>query len=184
MGINHLQDQKLLKRVIKGDGEAFSRLLETHYEMIFSIAFKWIGNREDAEDITQEVCIKIGRSINAFKMESKFSTWIYRITINTAKDHRRRQRHHSNIDELDETILAEASRGNEVSIEAELERKQIWRQVNRLPDRQRDAVLMVYAQGLTHDEAALVMDCKPGTIAWYINQAKTQLKTEMVCDGR
>ncbi len=93
--MNHLEEQKLLKQAIGGDGQAFSTLIEEYYMMIYSTAFKWTGNQQHSEDITQEVCIKIGRSIRNFQMDSKFSTWIYRVVLNTVKDYQRKENQQS-----------------------------------------------------------------------------------------
>ena len=62
---------------IQGDRQAFSKLIEGYYPFLYCIAFKWIGNRQDAEDITQKACIKVGQSIGSFRRESQFSTWLY-----------------------------------------------------------------------------------------------------------
>lgn len=177
--MNHSEEQKLLKQAIAGDGKALSALLEGYYMMIYGTAFKWTGNKEDSEDIAQEVCIKIGRSIRGFRMESKFSTWLYRIVLNTAKDFQCKQRNHSNIDDVTEIAFADNS-----SAEIHAESKALWQLVGQLPDKQRDAVLLVYAEGLTHSEVANVMECKESTVSWYIHEAKKQLKTLMGHDGR
>ncbi len=177
--MNHSEEQKLLKQAIGGDGQAFSLLLEEYYMMIYSTAFKWTGSKEDSEDIAQEVCVKVGRSICAFRMESKFSTWLYRIVLNTAKDFQRKQRNHSNIDDVPEIAFADNS-----SAEMHTESKELWQLVGQLPDKQRDAVLLVYGEDLTHGEVANVMECKESTVSWYIHEAKKQLKTLIGHDGR
>lgn len=177
--MNYSEEQKLLKQAIGGDGRAFSALLECYYIMIYSTAFKWTGNKEDSEDITQEVCIKIGRSIRDFRMESKFSTWLYRIVLNTTKDFQRKQRNHSNIDDISEIAVADNS-----STEMHAENKELWQLVSQLPGKQRDAVLLVYGEDLTHGEVANIMECKESTVSWYIHEGKKQLKTLMGHDGR
>ncbi len=87
-------DLELAGLAAGGDERAFTRLLERHYGLIFKVAFKWCGDRHEAEDIAQDVCVKLARSIGGFDGRSKFRTWLYRITINTAKDrHKARTRY-------------------------------------------------------------------------------------------
>ncbi len=147
--------------------------------MIYSTAFKWTGNQEHSEDIAQEVCIKIGRSIRNFQMDSKFSTWLYRIVLNTVKDFQRKHRKHDNIDEVPEIVLADNTLAEE-----QAESAQLWQLVKQLPDRQCDAVLLVFAGDLTYSEVAKIMQCKENTVAWYIHEAKKQLKILMSENGR
>ena len=68
---------------------AFAALIDANYEHIHAMAWRWVGNGADAEDIAQDVCIKLGKSIRDFRGESAFTTWLYRITYNTAIDHLR-----------------------------------------------------------------------------------------------
>ncbi|MFQ5561489.1 MAG: RNA polymerase sigma factor, partial [Nitrospinota bacterium] len=84
-----MNDTELVRQSISGSEEAFENLLNRHYGMIFRVAYKWCGIKEDAEDIAQEVCIKLGESIRGFKFEAAFSSWLYRVTMNSAKDYYR-----------------------------------------------------------------------------------------------
>jgi RNA polymerase sigma-70 factor (ECF subfamily) len=177
--MKNLQEQKLLKQAIKGDAQAFSTLLEEYYMMIYSTAFKWTGNPEDSEDIAQEVCVKVGGAIRKFRMESKFSTWLYRIVINTAKDFQRKKRNHSDIDDVPEIAMADHH-----SAETHVENAELWQSVQKLPEKQREAILLVYAEGLTHGEVASIMACKESTVSWYIHEAKKQLKILIDENGR
>ncbi|PIR37218.1 MAG: RNA polymerase subunit sigma-70 [Alphaproteobacteria bacterium CG11_big_fil_rev_8_21_14_0_20_39_49] len=162
----------LIKKAINGDRESFSALIEYYYDMIFRIAYKWCGNKEDAEDIAQESCIKIAQSLSGFKMESKFSSWIYRIVINTANDLYRKKKY--TVSDVIEEIESDEADATEI-----IYCKQLWQTVHKLPDKQRDAVLLVYSEGLNHNEAAEVMQCAESTVSWYIMEAKKTLKQMM-----
>ncbi len=76
-------NQDYIRRVKAGDFMAFSHIVSDYQQMVFTIVFRIINNREDAEDITQEIFIKVFKSLNSFKEESEFSTWLYRIAYNT-----------------------------------------------------------------------------------------------------
>ena len=76
-------NQDYIRRVKAGDFKAFSYIVSDYQQMVFTIVFRIVNNREDAEDITQEIFIKVFKSLNSFKEESEFSTWLYRIAYNT-----------------------------------------------------------------------------------------------------
>jgi len=173
------QENKLLKKAIKGDAQAFSVLLEKYYMMIYRTAYKWCQNKSDSEDIAQEVCIKIGHSINTFRMDSTFSSWIYRITINTAKDCLRKRKHHMNIEEVPSICNSENDCPHQ-----QIETHQLWQIVDKLPEKQRDAVLLVYSEGINHNEAAQILGCSESTVSWYIHEAKKQLSEWVKDDER
>ncbi len=165
------KEKQRIKRAISGDAEAFAALLAESYMMIYAVAYKWIGNKEDAEDIAQEVCIKLGKSLPSFRMEAKFSTWLYRITLNSVYDFQRKQQKNIALDGLYDVISH-----TEPTAHAQIENQEIWQYVHKLPPKQKDAILLVYSEELSHKEAALIMQCKESTISWYIFEAKKQLK--------
>ncbi|MDE1461022.1 RNA polymerase sigma factor [Spartinivicinus poritis] len=168
--MNQSEEQALLLQATEGDVQAFSVLLEKYYTMIYKMAFRWLGNQQDSEDVAQEVCIKLGRSIHGFQINSKFSTWVYKIVLNTVRDFQRKQRNHDNIEEIPAVT-------NSNTLEQQVQNTQLWQLVHQLPVKQRDAVLLVYAEGLSHSEVADVFECKESTVSWYIHEAKKQLKT-------
>lgn len=165
-----LYEKDLIKKSIEGDRKSFSKLLDAYYTIIFRIAYKWCGNKEDAEDIAQETCIKIGQSISTFKGDAKFLSWVYRIVINTANDFYRKQKNPVsgyNIEDFE---------SNAASATDIIQSRQLWQIVRKLPEKQRDAVLLIYCEELSHFEAAQIMQCAESTVSGYIMEAKKQLK--------
>ena len=81
----------MVRRVQNGDADAFETLLRAHEKTVYNLALRMTGNPEDAEDMAQEAFLKAYRSIDAFRGESKFSVWLYRIVSNVCLDHLRRQ---------------------------------------------------------------------------------------------
>ncbi len=165
------EQEKQIKLAIAGDSQAFSTLVEETYDIIYAIAYKWTINKEDAEDIAQEVCIKLARSIQTFRMESQFSTWLYRITLNMVRDFQKKQKNKNLFKDISEENIK-----SQVNPHIQAEQQELWTYVQKLPENQKNAILLVYAQGLTHREASEIMDCKEATVSWYIHEAKKQLK--------
>ena len=83
-------DEDLVKKAVGGDTEAFADLLGRNYATIYRVAYHFCPNQHDAEDIAQDVCVKLGRSIRGFNGRSQFSSWLYTIILNTAHDHRKK----------------------------------------------------------------------------------------------
>ena len=166
-------DATLVARAVSGDRMAFSELVERHYDFIYRTACKWLGRRQDAEDIAQDVCIKLATAIRSFDGRSAFTSWLYRVTLNAVRDSQRantrRGRHH---DRVAEVHPEEALPEQEDSATA----KELWAAVRALPNQQRDAVLLVYAEEMSHARAGAIMGCKEATVSWHIHEAKKTLR--------
>ncbi|WP_143154455.1 RNA polymerase sigma factor [Devosia limi] len=163
----------LVARAQNGDAEAFGELIEDHYDLIHRTAWKWCGNRSDAEDIAQDVCVKLGGAISGFDGRSAFSSWVYRITLNAVRDMQRARGRRAKYAEAYAHVSPE-------DVPAEQEEaatsSQLWAAVRTLPEKQRDSVLLVYAEELSHAAAADIMGCKEATVSWHIFEARKTLR--------
>lgn len=162
-------EKELIRKARNGNADAFETLVNEYYETMFRMAFKWCGNRQNAEDITQEACLKLARGIGSFKGDSAFTSWLYRLVINTAKDWMRSQnRHPSGSDGLE---IAQTSDKTEDQLYA----REVLGAVNDLPEGEKDALLLVMSEGLSHKEAAKILGCKESTVSWRIHEARKKL---------
>ena len=166
-------DQWLIDRAVAGEARAFARLLERHYDFIFRVAYKWCGTRADAEDVTQDVCVKLGQAIHGFKAQAAFTSWLYRVTLNAVRDF---QRSRSTRIERTAAMAFVTLDAEEPDPESDLTRSQLWQAVRQLPEKQRDAMLLVFAEDLSHGAAAKIMECAESTVSWHIHEAKKKLK--------
>jgi RNA polymerase sigma-70 factor (ECF subfamily) len=164
-------DQILVQRSVAGDRAAFAELVGRHYDLIYRVAFKWCGNQADAEDIAQTVCMKLGKAIRSFDARSAFSSWLYRVTLNAVRDHHRADKSRRNRDDA-AAELAETA----VDPEPDDTMDELWAAVAELPEKQRDAVLLIYSEGRSHAEAASILDCAESTVSWHVHEAKKRLK--------
>lgn len=164
----------LVQRAREGERAAFDELMALHYDSAYAFAFKFCLNRYDAEDITQESLIKAARAIFSFDGKAKFTTWLYRIVINTAKDHLKKEKTKKKY-ERDFAAMQEL---DEQGDDGALER--LATLLAKLPAKQLEVVTLVYGEGMDHKEAAAVIGCAETTISWHIFQAKRQMKKENV----
>ncbi|MGI9388292.1 MAG: RNA polymerase sigma factor [Methyloligellaceae bacterium] len=162
-------ESALIKQAQNGDRTAFEALLRGYYDVIYRIAYKWCGNKADAEDITQNACIKLARSIGSFRFQSAFVTWLYPLVINTAKDWAKGRKPAAAAMDAD-LEPAQAPTGEDTVFA-----RQVMAHVRTLPDKEKEALYLVFSEGLTHREAAAVMDCKESTVSWYIHEARKKL---------
>lgn len=168
-----IADETLIARAIGGDRRAFAQLVERHYDFIFRTACKWCGKVSDAEDVAQDVCVKLASVLKSFDGRSAFTSWLYRVTLNAVRDMQRaRTRRGRNVDRYAEVAPDEYLPDQEDSAAA----KELWDAVRRLPDQQRDAVLLIYAEGMSHAEAGVIMGCKEATVSWHVHEAKKTLR--------
>jgi RNA polymerase sigma factor (sigma-70 family) len=170
----------LISAAQAGDSTAFAQLLARHYDSIFRFAYRWCGHRSDAEDITQLACIKLAQSISQFRFEAAFSSWLYRLVINCAKDWYKSQQRHKplhnqvEIDSPDENNLTEAS--VEHTGENTIYLRQLLQQLDRFADGFKETALLVYSEGLTHAEAAEILQLKESTVSWRLHEIRKQLQ--------
>ena len=174
---DELSDLALVGKAREGDRVAFGRLVERHYDFVFRVAYRWCGNKADAEDIAQEVCARLGRSIRSYRGGSAFTTWLYALTINAARDLKRKvARDTAKTAAFGVHALISDEAGE---AEPETMAEELWEAVRELPDKQRDVVLLVYGEGLSHADAAEVMGLAEPTVSWHIHEAKKRLKAIM-----
>ena len=150
-------DNDLAKLAAKGDGDAFQALLERHYDRVFRIAVRFTGNREDAEDVAQDVCMSLPAKLKTFRGEASFTTWLYRVVVNRVRDVQRKQR-----DQLVVFILNMAKwKSSAAPLRKWKPRKKIeWlnQAMGKLSDDLRETAVLVVGEGLNHSEAGEVLN--------------------------
>ena len=166
-------DNELAGWAAAGDAEAFRVLLERHYDDIFRLAFRLTGNRADAEDISQDVCVVLADRLCGFRGESKFSTWLYRIVVNACRDRGRRQT-------SAQRATAEFAAVEALRRAADADRNEqmdwVWEQLSRFSEEIRETAILVLAQQLNHGEVAAILGVKESTVSWRMHELRRELK--------
>lgn len=165
-------DQLLVERVQKGDKRAFDLLVAKYQHKVVAVISRFVQDHHEAQDVAQEAFIKAYRALKNFRGDSAFYTWIYRIAVNTAKNHlvsKGRRPPGSDVDVEDAEfyegggVLHETSSPENNLMRDELE-KIIYDAIAALPDDLRTAVTLREFEGLSYEEIADVMDCPVGTV--------------------
>lgn len=166
-------DLNIIANAKAGDRSAFRQILEQHYAMMVRVAYRFLGDQSDAEDIAQEVCAALPAKLASFRGESSFSTWLYRVVINACKDWQKKHRAQKGLEhryhELEKNLTAESK---------EAARKTAWlyRALTTLDEAMRDTALLVIAEELSHAEAAQVLGCAESTVSWRMHEVRKSLK--------
>jgi len=174
-------DQQLVERVQRGDKHAFDLLVTKYQRKLGRLISRFVRDSAEAEDVTQDAFIKAYRALPGFRGESAFYTWLYRIGINTAKNHllanKRRAPTSTPFDAEDSESFEDASLLREVNTpENELMSKQVvgvvQSSLQQLPEDLRSALTLREIEGLSYEEIAIVMDCPIGTVRSRIFRAR------------
>jgi RNA polymerase sigma-70 factor, ECF subfamily len=174
-------DQDLAGRAAAGCRASFAALVARHYDRIHRLAWRWSGSQAVAEDVAQDVCIKLATAIRSFRGEAQFTTWAYRIAYTTTIDHLRADQRTKPLAPSEMMALIDGPAND--SPEASLIGREVWQAVRGLPAQQRDAVLLVYGEDMNHAEAAVVMGCSEKTVSWHVFEAKKRLKVLLEAVG-
>ena len=176
-----MNDSDLIPRAAAGDHSAFQSLVERHRSMVYRVAYQFAGNHHDAEDIAQEVFIKVYRSLDRFRQDAQLTSWMYRIVMNACIDYRRRHVPAASApfsEEAEHKMLntPEESPGPEdVTYAGELG-EVLETAVSRLPPGQRIVFIMRHHQGLKLGEIAQSLGLAEGTVKRQLHAAVHRLR--------
>ena len=178
-------DEELVARSMGGDLDSFNQLVLRWERPIYALAYRVIGREEDARDVAQETFLRAFRALKGFKGQAKFSSWLYRITLNLCRDWIRRERRTPVVqapEGVDVIELAGESTPSE-SIEELVSRHEIGRAVGKamsqLPEEQRTAIILKEYHGLTFQEIADLLDCPLSTVKTRLYQGLTVLRKQL-----
>jgi RNA polymerase sigma-70 factor (ECF subfamily) len=180
-------DHKLVRRVQEGDKTAFDLLVKKYQHKIIGLIGRYVYDHHEAMDVSQEAFIKAYRALPNFRGDSAFYTWMYRIAVNTAKNHlisRGRKTPTNDIDLDDAAYFADESHMRDMDTpDGLLQRDQlrdvVFAAIDALPEELRIAVTLREIDGLTYEEIADVMECPIGTVRSRIFRAREAIEKKM-----
>ena len=178
-------DEELVARSKTGDAESFNQLVKRWERPIFALAYRTLGREEDARDVTQETFMRAFRALGGFKGDAKFSSWLYRITLNLCRDLMRKNRR-APLVAVPEGVEVEdlaSEQGPTETVEDLAARSEMSREVARamahLPAEQRQAIILKEYHGLTFQEIADLMRCPLSTVKTRVYQGLSTLRKQL-----
>lgn len=180
MDYNLLEDAELTTLVSTGDQQALAALYDRYSSKVFSLAMTLLGDRHDAEEVTQDVILSVWRSSGTFDpLKARFSTWITHIAHNRAVDELRKRRKRSKETPLElenESVLEQIESQDHPSLEAGVEFHRIQNVLNGLPAEYQKVIFLSYFQGYTHKEISEILNKPLGTVKTHMRSALKKLR--------
>lgn len=170
-------EQILINKIIEGDTKAFSTLVNRYKDLVFTLAIRMLKHREEAEEVSQDTFIKVFKSLGKFKGDSKFSTWIYKVTYNTCLDRikkNKRQIKEIAIDEFSEHEIKTIDNAL-TYLERKEQEEKIQECLQLLPSQDSFLLTLYYFEDLSLEEISKIVDIEPNTIKVKIFRSRKKL---------
>mgnify|MGYP003423311797 FL=1 len=182
-----MNQPELIAQLQQGDEQAFKKLVDEWQDMVYNTVLGIVQNADDADDITQEVFIQVYQSVSSFKGDSKFSTWLYRITVSKALDHEKKKKRKKRFGFVQSLFGGqEEEQFHPVEFDhpgVELEKKErageLFNALKKIPDNQRIAFTLHKLEGQSYQEVAEIMNTTLYAVESLIGRAKANLKKEL-----
>jgi RNA polymerase sigma-70 factor (ECF subfamily) len=178
-----MDDNELIAQARQGRREAFEVLVKRYESKVYHLAYGFVQDRASADDLAQEIFIKIYFSLAKFHFKSEFKTWLYRLSVNHIKDHLRKtaRKKEVSLEEFgDMPIAAEDEVKERERAQVEDERKKIaFRVLRSLPDKYRTILTLRDVRGLSYEEVAATLAISPGTVDSRLHRARKMLRKKM-----
>ncbi|GAA4841533.1 sigma-70 family RNA polymerase sigma factor [Paenibacillus vulneris] len=176
--MEQLTDEQLVEQIRQGDEEAYRLLIERHKNYIYTLVYRMVEHRETAEDLTQEIFIKLYRSLVHFRGDAKFTTWVYRLTVNLVTDYRRSQRrrpYEALLDKMKNWFGNRQEEPEAAALQKE-EQQTILKLLSELPDKYRLILYLYHYKQLSYQEIAEATQLPMKTIETRLYRGKALLK--------
>jgi RNA polymerase sigma-70 factor (ECF subfamily) len=182
------REAALIERCVAGDEIACADLVAAHQRTVFNLAFHLLGDRDEALDVSQEVFLRVFRTLSRFRGQSALRTWIYRIVVNQVRNRQRwwRRRRQADLISLDDHLrrCGEIEARQEILPDRLLASKEtaarIWSAMEQLPFDQRTALVLREVDGLRYEEIAFTLDVAVGTVKSRLTRARQALREELL----
>ena len=175
-----MSDEQLIKEITAGNDTAFRTLMERYQRQVFRTTMGFVHMKEDAEDITQEVFIRVYQSLHTFQGESEFSTWLYRITVNMSLNSLRKNKKNRMLQSLEAIFSYRTQEKTPLEELEQAERdKRIRMAIDTLPEKQRMAFILSNYEELSQKKIAEVMNRSEGAVEQLLQRAKKNLHKKL-----
>ena len=164
--MTHIEDQHYINLVLKGNTNSFTTLVDRYKDMVYTLALKMLNNKEEAEEIAQDTFIKVYHSLNKFKGESKFSTWIYKITYNTCLDTIKKNKKKQKVQYIEDFSEHQTKALESIldTIDDKEKNQAIQECINQLPNDEAFLLTLFYFDSQSVEEISKIMDINVSNI--------------------
>jgi RNA polymerase sigma-70 factor (ECF subfamily) len=180
-----MTDNDIIQQVVNGDKEVFRLLVQRYQSMVFRITVGFVHNKEDADDLTQEIFIQVYHALSKFRGEANFQTWLYRIVLNAALNHTRKNKRnifqrlgnlfHQDWEKEKYLRIPETENPENILIEEE-HRELVRKALDTLPENQRSAIILSKYDDLSQREIAEILGTTEGAVEALLQRAKSNLR--------
>ena len=172
-----IEDQQLINQILNGDTSAYGKLIARYKDLVFTLALRMLKHREEAEEVSQDAFLKTYRSLHKFKGDSKFSTWIYKVTYNTCLDRIKKNKKHYNDVAIDDfTINKLETIDNALQHIIDSERQLLIKKcIEKLPPDDAYIMTLFYFEELSLDEISEIIQSTSNTIKVKLYRARKKL---------
>ncbi len=172
-----INDQHYINQIVEGNSNAFSILVNQYKDLVFTLAYKMLKNKEEAEEVSQDTFIKIFKSINKFKGDSKFSTWIYKITYNTCLDKLKKNKKENSVVYLEDFNEHQVKAIENIleSIDEKERNQKIQECLQLLPSEEAFLLTLYYFDDQSTEEIAKVIDCNANNVKIKLYRTRKKL---------
>jgi RNA polymerase sigma-70 factor (ECF subfamily) len=179
-GKSELGEQQLILEAKAGSHRAFQSLVERHMRKTYNLAFSFVGDHDSAEDIAQEVFVKVYSALSSFRGEAELGTWIYRIATNLSLNHvkQHKRRAERTVDVMDTAATSLASHDNHA--EESDRRAHIERALHELPTLQRAVVILRHLDGLSTRQVSHILKCSEGTVKTHLFRGLKKMRNKLL----
>ena len=178
-----MTEQQWIARARHGDADAFEQLVVAYEGPVYRLALRMCGSTEDAREVTQDAFLAAWRGLPAFRGDSRFSSWLYRLTTNAAIDFLRREKHHLGNLPLEEAPERPDPQQPELLAEQREQQEALQRALDQLSPEHRQVLLLRVVQQLSYDEIAQALSLESGTVKSRISRARRQLREILLRQG-
>lgn len=183
-----VSDLNIFKEYQKNNRRGLELIYDRYKKYVYSIAYHYSGNKEDALDITQEVFISVFKAFGSFKEQYSILPWIKKITVNKCLNFLRSRKDSVSLNETTESgdelqSILSSNEVTEASIECKDTKKALEEAIRNLPERQRMAVLLRHMKQMKYDEIASTMKLPPGTVKTLIHNGRAAIKNNLIRHG-
>jgi RNA polymerase sigma-70 factor (ECF subfamily) len=178
--VSEWDDQKLIQHAKDGDRDVFRIVMQRYMKHAYNLAYRFVGDHDSAEDVTQEAFVKVYAALANFRGEAEFSTWLHRIVVNIALTKKRLKKQHTEREVRYDDARAVATDTHHEALVRKEQHLHIERALHELPTLQRAVVILRHVNGLSTKQVSDILQCSEGTVKVHLFRGLRKMRERLV----